>query len=96
MQENIITAIYHKYLDNAFEGIHAISPESQAAREALEKFENKHHISAEERNDIEDNIIAEVTCTSERKGFVSGFKIAVRLMSEVYSNEKNMERTDFL
>lgn len=88
MQENIITAIYRKYLDNAFDGMQAISSESQAAREVLEKFESKYNISAEERNDIEDNIITEVTYAGERKGFVNGFKIAVRLMSEVYSNEK--------
>lgn len=66
MSNDIIMAIFDKYLSNAFEGMQAISPESQAAREALEKFENKHHISAEERNDIEDNIITEVTKRTQR------------------------------
>lgn len=89
MQENIITAIYREYLDNAFEGIHALNCDDlQVVYANLEKFEKKHNISLSEHNDIETDIISEFTSVSERKGFTNGFKLAVRLIFEAYGITK--------
>lgn len=89
MQENIITAIYRKYLNNAFEGIHALDTDDlQDAYANLEKFEKKHNISLSEHNDIETDIIDEVASASELKGFTNGFKLAVRLIFEAYGTTK--------
>ncbi len=89
MQENIITAIYHEYLNNAFEGIQTLNMDDlQDAYANLEKFEKKHNISLSEHNDIEADIIDEVANTSELKGFTNGFKLAVRLIFEAYGTAK--------
>ena len=89
MQENIITAIYRKYLNDAFEGIHAIDCDDlQIAYANLDKLEKKHNISLSEHNDIETDIIIEVTSVSELKGFTNGFKLAVRLIFEAYGTAK--------
>ncbi len=89
MQENIITAIYRKYLDNAFEGIHALDCDDlRIAYANLEEFEKKYNISLSEHNDIETDIINEATSVSELKGFTNGFKLAVRLIFEAYGTAK--------
>lgn len=89
MQENIITAIYRKYLDNAFEGIHALNCDDlQVVYANLKEFEKKHNISLSEHNDIETDIINEVASVSELKGFTNGFKLAVRLIFEAYGTAK--------
>lgn len=88
MSNDIITTIYHTYIANAFEDIQASSTDSQVADANLEEFEKKHNISTEEQNDIEENIITEITYASKLKGFTDGFKLAVRLMSEIYGITK--------
>ena len=89
MQENIITAIYRKYLNDAFEGIHAIDCDDlQIAYANLEKLEKEHNISLSEHIDIETDIINEITSVSELKGFTNGFKLAVRLIFEAYGTAK--------
>lgn len=89
MQENIISSIFSAYLDNAFEGIHALNMDDlQVVYANLKKFEEKHNISLSELNDIETDIINEITSISELKGFTNGFKIAVRLIFEAYGTAK--------
>lgn len=89
MDNKIISAIYDEYLDNAFDDIKALNTDDlQAAYANLDEFEKKHNISLPEHNDIETNIINEVAGVSELKGFTNGFKLAVRLIFEVYGIAK--------
>lgn len=89
MQENIISTIYRQYLDNAFEGIQALDfDDLQAAYANLDEFEKKHNISLSEHNAFETDILSEITNISELKGFTNGFKLAVRLIFEVYGITK--------
>lgn len=89
MDNKIIAAIYDECLDNVFDGIKALNTDDlQAAYANLDEFEKKHNISLSEHNDIETNTINEVAGVSELKGFTNGFKLAVRLIFEVYGITK--------
>lgn len=90
MSNNIISSIYKAYLENEFEGIQALRCEDlQVAYANLKEFEKKHNISLSEHNDIETDTISETSNTSELKGFTNGFKLAVRLIFEVWGTSSH-------
>ena len=82
MDTSIIDAIFSAYLDNKFEGVQTLSTDDlQAAYAKLNEFEKKHNISETEHIEFEDDVLSEIFCTCEHKGFENGFKLALRLFT---------------
>lgn len=89
MFDNIMRQIFDMYLDNDFEGIRPLFQDDwQKEYEELTKFERKHQFSGADRTHLECDLLNPVIYKSELKGFANGFKVAVRLMSEIYGITK--------
>lgn len=96
MSNDILNTIYKHYVDDAFEGIQALNfDDLQNAYANLDEFEKKHNISLSEHNNFETDILSEITNISELKGFTSGFKLAVRLIFEVFGTSSYRINTGY-
>lgn len=85
MFDSIIPKLYEMCLNNEFEGIQALQVNDlQIGYEKLDIFEKQHNISMKDHTDFEFDVLNEFTEVSEQIGFICGFKVAVRLMSEIY------------
>lgn len=90
MVDSIIPKLYEMCLNNEFEGIQASQENDlQIAYDKLRIFEKQHNWGAGCSLDFENNILNEFTLMSEQRGFVCGFKVAVRLLLEIYNIDNN-------
>lgn len=90
MVDSIIPKLYEMCLNKEFEGIQPLQEnDMQTAYDKLRIFEEQYNLSAGCSLDFENNILDEFTLISEQRGFSCGFKVAVRLMSEIYGIENN-------
>lgn len=93
MNSNILTVIFDDYISNSFEGICSLSQKDlQNEYDILAKFEKEYVFSAKDCNFLECDIINSLLYKSELNGFTNGFKLAVRLFSEICDNSKIAER----
>lgn len=89
MFDSIIPKFYEMCLNDEFEGIQALQENDlQIGYDKLEIFEKQHNFSADACLQFRNCILNEFTEISEQIGFVCGFKVAVRLMSEIYGITK--------
>lgn len=100
MSNDILNAIYNHYVNDAFEGIQALTVDDlKDAYASLDEFEKKHNVSLSEHNALDFNVLSVISGTSEQKGFINGFKLAARLIFEVwgtssyYIKQEKAERT---
>lgn len=86
MFDIIMTQIFDLYLDNSFEDIN--SYECEEEYEKIREFEEQHQFSISDRTYLEADLINSMVYKSELLGFSNGFKLAVRLLSEIRGNSK--------
>ena len=89
MFDSIIPKLYDMCQNDEFKGIKAVQVDDlKNAYESLAVFEKQHNISIADSNNFKVNILDEFTEVSQQIGFICGFKVAVRLMSEIYGITK--------
>lgn len=89
MFNSIIPKLYEMCQNDEFKGIKALQfDDLKIAYEYLNVFEKQHNISTADHNRFETDVLCEFTQTSQQIGFICGFKVAVRLMSEIYGITK--------
>lgn len=89
MFDSIIPKLFDMCQNDEFNGIKALQfDDLKTAYEYLDVFEKQHNISMADHNRFEAYVLCEFTQTSQQVGFICGFKVAVRLMSEIYGITK--------
>lgn len=89
MFDSIIPKLYEICLNGEFEGIQALQENDlQIGYDKLEIFEKQHNFSSDDCLHFRNDVLNEFTEVSEQIGFMCGFKVAVRLMSEIYGIAK--------
>lgn len=86
MFDIIIAQIFGLYLNNSFEDIRSCEWEEEY--EKIREFEEQHQFSFSDCTYLEADLINSLVYKSELLGFSNGFKLAVRLFSEMRSNSK--------
>lgn len=86
MFDIIMSQIFDLYLNDNFEGISSSDWEEDYKK--IKEFEEQHKFSISDCTYLEADIINSLVHKSEMLGFSNGFKLAVRLLSEIRGNSK--------
>lgn len=87
MNEDILNELFLCYADNCFKHFIPVTwSEIDPYSEKLKDFKKKHHLTYEEEEVLETDIIGQMIYVSERKGFINGLKLGARLAAQLLAS----------